>query len=190
MKDLIDHEKRLDEIDCEVSDYETDALIRELQEAWNLRTRRIDAILQRSEAQPVRLNQRYARSQHSIDMRVWLVLTLFSLVVAIGAAVLIGNPDLLMRTAGVVLTVVGAAVTFYSFRRYRMLRRVFTRLVPASHNELKLSIPQVSTMSAAAAVALLFVMTLPLGDGYTMTQSDRSLRAEAYSNAKTILLQS
>ena len=190
MTDLIDHEKRLDEIDCEVSDHEADALIRELQEAWDLQTRRIDAILQRPEAQPVRLNQRYARSRHSIDMRGWLVLTLFSLVVAIGAALLIGNPDLLMRTAGVVLTVVGTSVSFYCFRRYRMLRRVFTRLVPVSHHELKLSIPQVSTVSAAAAGALLFVMTLPLGDGYTMTQSDRSLRAEAYSNAKTILLQS
>lgn len=190
MKDLINNEKRLTGLDGEVSDSEADALMRELQEEWDLQTQRINAILRRPEAQPLKLNPRYARSQRSIDMRVWLVLTLFCLVVTLGAAVLIGHSDLLVRTAGLVLTVVGAAVSFYSFHRYRMLRSVITRWVTASRNDLRLTIPQVSTVSAAAAVALLFVMTLPLGDGHSMTQSDRSLRAEAYSNAETILLQS
>lgn len=190
MKKLTDNEKRLGEAVCEVEDPEAEALMRELQEVWNLHSQRIDAIIQRAEAQPKGLDMRYARSQRSKDMKAWLVLGLLSLAVSVGSAVLIGHSDLLVRTAGVVLTVVIATVSFYSFHRYRMLRRVFTRLVPVSHSELKLSIPQVSTVSAAAAVALLFVMTLPLGDGYTMTLSDRSLRAEAYSNAKTILLQS
>lgn len=133
---------------------------------------------------------RYAHSQRSKDMKVWLVLGVLSLAMGVGSAVLIGHFDLLVRTAGVVLTVVDAAVAYYCLRRYHKPRSVVIRKVTASRDELSLSIPQVTTMSAAAAVALLFVLSLPIGDGYTMTQSDRSLRAEAYSNAETILLQS
>lgn len=189
-KRLNDKAKRLDELDSAVEDLAADPFLKELQDIWNSHSRSIDDILNTTDARPMTLNWRYAHSQRGRDMRVWLALALFNLAVAVASAALLWRGDWLLRASALVLTVADAAMAFFSFRRYLRLRAVVTRTAIVRRTGHTLSLPQLSTVSAAAALALLFVTTLPLGDGYTMTQTDRTLRAEAYTNAETILLQS
>lgn len=172
---------------CEVTaDDEELPCFDDLQPLFDAESRRLAALARRPEAQVRSLNLAGAstfRSRLAATLRLLVVINIAAAVCAL--VILLPDPAISIRLAAFVLAATYAGVAFHCIRTLRSSlgnprRPLATALTSAR---------QAAVVSTAAMIVMVSVSCLPIGDGYTMSETAYTARTATITGLNEIISQ-